>query len=138
MPRTVVIALGSSLGNRALNLRRALHELGAYVRIVRVSAVHETEPVDAPAGSPWFLNVVAAGYTDVAPHALLDRLQRIERSLGRVRGIRNAPRTIDLDLIFYSGEVIRTPRLIVPHPRYRQREFVMAPLREIGLLSGLR
>lgn len=134
MPRTVVIALGSNLGNRVVNLRRALDAIGAYARIVRVSSIHETDPVDAPPGSPQFLNLVAAGYTYVEPEELLDAMQRIELALGRVRrGVRNAPRMIDLDLIRYSGAVIRTARLTVPHPRYREREFVMAPLREIGL-----
>jgi 2-amino-4-hydroxy-6-hydroxymethyldihydropteridine diphosphokinase len=130
---SVVIALGSNLGDRAHNIRRALHELRDCIRIVRVSAVRETAPVDAPAGSPSFLNLVVAGHTSMPPLALLDCLNDIERRLGRRRGIRNAPRTIDLDLILYSARVMRSERLTLPHPRYLNREFVRGPLRELRL-----
>jgi 2-amino-4-hydroxy-6-hydroxymethyldihydropteridine diphosphokinase len=131
-PRTVVIALGSNLGDREYHLRSALHDLRAFVRIVRVSAFRETEPVDAP--PPNFLNAVAAGYTYVEAEELLTAMLAIERAHGRLRrAVRNAPRPLDLDLIRYSGHVIRTPRLAIPHPRYRAREFVMVPMRELGL-----
>jgi 2-amino-4-hydroxy-6-hydroxymethyldihydropteridine diphosphokinase len=131
-PETVVIALGSNLGDRAYFLRRAIHELRDIVRVVRVSSIHETEPVNAPPGSPPFLNMAVAGYTRVPPLALLDALLAIERRLGRVRGnVRNAPRTIDLDLIFYGARRMHTRALTLPHPRWREREFVLAPLREI-------
>ena len=132
-PASVLIALGSNLGDRALNLRRALDALGRVVSLVRLSPVHETEPVDAPPGSPPFLNMVAAGWTHLAPAALLAELQAIEARLGRRRSIRNAPRTIDLDLILYSAVAMRTERLTLPHPRFREREFVMQPLRELEL-----
>src|SRR5689334_8981252 len=106
---TVLIALGSNLGDRQYLLRRAIHELGRVVRIVRVSSVQETKPVDAPAGSPDFLNMVVAGYTRLAPEALLDAMQAIETRLGRRRpAVRNAPRTIDLDLITYDARRMRT------------------------------
>lgn len=130
VPRTVVIALGSNLGDRAYFLRRALFELRPYVRIVRISSIYETDPVNAP--PPRYLNMVIVGHTSLAPQALLGAMQDIESRLGRVRTFRNAPRTIDLDLIRYSGNVIRTRTLTVPHPRYREREFVMKPLREIA------
>jgi 2-amino-4-hydroxy-6-hydroxymethyldihydropteridine diphosphokinase len=132
-PMTVLIALGSNLGDRRYFLRRAIHELGRVVRIVRVSSVYETKPVDAPAGSPDFLNMAVAGYARLAPVALLDALQAIETRLGRRRpAVRNAPRTIDLDLIAYDARRMRTRRLTLPHPRAREREFVMKPLAEIG------
>jgi 2-amino-4-hydroxy-6-hydroxymethyldihydropteridine diphosphokinase len=130
---SVAIALGSNLGDRDRNLRRAIHELRACVRIVRVSRFIETAAVDAPAGSPPFKNAVVIGFTSLAPHALLDCLNAIERRLGRRRSIRNAPRTIDLDLILYSARVMRSERLTIPHPRYRGREFVTGPLRELRL-----
>jgi 2-amino-4-hydroxy-6-hydroxymethyldihydropteridine diphosphokinase len=130
---SVVVALGSNLGDRAHNLRRALHELRACVHIVRVSAIRETAPVDAPPGSPSFLNMVVAGYSSTTPLALLDCLNDIERRLGRRRGIRNAPRTIDLDLILHSARVMRSGRLTLPHPRYLGRDFVRGPLRELRL-----
>jgi len=128
---TVAIALGSNLGDRMHNLRAAVDALGDVVRIVRISRVRQTEPVDAPAGSPPFLNMAVSGYTSLSPEALLDALLSIERRLGRRRGIRNAPRTIDLDLIFHSANMRRTRQLTLPHPRYRDRLFVMEPLREV-------
>ena len=143
MTSSVLIALGSNLGDRALNLRRAVHALGSCLHVVRVSGTHETMPVDTPPGSPDFLNLVVAGYTDLPPGALLDCLQAIEQRLGRRRGVRNAPRTIDLDLILYGASMMRTARLTLPHPRYLGREFVTRPLRELKLpwrdpLTGTR
>jgi 2-amino-4-hydroxy-6-hydroxymethyldihydropteridine diphosphokinase len=128
-----VIALGSNLGDRRYQLLRAIHALRSVMHVVRVSGIHETEPVDAPAGSPAFLNAVVAGYTDAAPEALLDALLAIEARLGRRRrGIRNEPRVIDLDLILYSGKRLRTSRLTVPHPGAHQRVFVRVPMAEVG------
>jgi 2-amino-4-hydroxy-6-hydroxymethyldihydropteridine diphosphokinase len=133
-PRTVAIALGSNLGDRRYNLRRAVHALREAVHIVRVSSIRETAPVDAPAGSPSFLNMVVAGYTTLAPEALLDELLSIEKRLGRVRrGVRNEPRVIDLDLILYDAVRMRTTTLTLPHPRAHKRDFVMKPLRECGV-----
>ncbi len=131
MPSSVVIALGSNLGDRELFLRRAIDSLRQAVHIVRVSSFIETEPVDAP--PPKYLNAVVAGYTDLSPAALLDALHAIEARLGRRRGKRNAPRVIDLDLILHSAHLIRTRTLTLPHPRYLEREFVRGPLRELGL-----
>ena len=127
-----MLALGSNLGDREYHLRRALHELTAIVRIVRVSSIHETAPVDAPPGSPPFLNMVLLGFTAFAPSSLLSELLAIEKRLGRTRsGVRNAPRIIDIDLILHGSTRMRTSTLTLPHPRAREREFVMAPLREI-------
>ena len=131
MSETVAIALGSNLGNRLYNLRAAVDALKRFVSIVRISRIRETAPVDAPAGSPPFLNMAVSGYTSLTPEGLLEALQSIEKRLGRRRGIRNAPRTIDLDLIFHSANRRRTRTLTLPHPRYRDREFVMEPLRDV-------
>ncbi|HEX8251714.1 MAG TPA: 2-amino-4-hydroxy-6-hydroxymethyldihydropteridine diphosphokinase [Thermoanaerobaculia bacterium] len=128
---TVLIALGSNLGDRAYNLRRAIDELHRVIRIVRVSSFHETEPVDAPAGSPPFLNAVLIGHTTLAPLALLEQLHAIEARHGRVRRQRNEPRRIDLDLIAYGATRMRTASLTLPHPRAHEREFVLKPLQEI-------
>ena len=133
MPWSVAVALGSNLGDRALFLRRAIHELRGVVDVVRVSTFIETEPVGAPPGSPRFLNAVVAGATRLGPKELLDALLAIELRLGRRRTTRNAPRVIDLDLIVHSAHRLRTPALTLPHPRFRRREFVMAPLRELRL-----
>jgi 2-amino-4-hydroxy-6-hydroxymethyldihydropteridine diphosphokinase len=125
-----VIALGSNLGDRAWNLRRAIAALP--VRVVRVSAFFETEPVDAP--PPMFLNAVVIGHTRLGPHALLHALLALEKRLGRTRrGIRNEPRVIDLDLIAYGPTRIRTPELTLPHPRARQRAFVMQPFSAVSV-----
>src|ERR1700686_2868243 len=95
MPYSVLIALGSNLGDRGLYLRRAIHALAPDVRVVRVSKVHETAAVDTPPGSPPFLNMVVAAHPAPPPPALLDRLLAIEQRLGRRRTlVRNAPRTI--------------------------------------------
>jgi 2-amino-4-hydroxy-6-hydroxymethyldihydropteridine diphosphokinase len=141
VPSSVLIALGSNLGDRAFFLRRAIDHLRRVVHIVRVSRFIETDPVDAP--PPKYLNAVVAGYTDLSPQALLDALHAIETRLGRRRSVRNAPRVIDLDLILHSAHVIRTPALTLPHPRYLGRSFVREPLRELGLrwtdpASGVR
>ena len=129
MPYTVVIALGSNLGDRRRNLLLAVDALRRVISVVRVSSIIETEPVDAP--PPKFLNMVMLGHTDLSPEKLLDALQEIESRLGRRRMTRNAPRTIDLDLILHSAHRRRTSRLTLPHPRYRERDFVMRPLREV-------
>lgn len=103
------------------------------MHVVRVSGIYETDAVDAPAGSPAFLNAVVSGYTSTAPDALLDALLALEQRLGRRRrGIRNEPRVIDVDLILYSGNRLRTPHLTVPHPRAHQRAFVRVPMAEVG------
>jgi 2-amino-4-hydroxy-6-hydroxymethyldihydropteridine diphosphokinase len=129
MADTVVIALGSNLGDRRTNLRRALHEIADIVTILRVSTVHETEPVDAPAGSQPFFNMALAGITTLEPLMLMRALLAIEAKLGRVRTERNAPRTIDLDLILYGRVTMQTDELTLPHPRYQERDFVMKPMR---------
>jgi len=126
----VLISLGSNLGDRRYHLMRAIHALGEVVRVVRVSTIRETAPVDAP--PPSFLNALVVGYTALSPSEVLESLLAIEQRLGRVRrGVRNEPRVIDLDLIFHSAHRARTKTLTLPHPRYRQREFVTAPMREL-------
>jgi 2-amino-4-hydroxy-6-hydroxymethyldihydropteridine diphosphokinase len=108
--------------------------MSRVVRVVRISSIVETAAVDAPAGSPLFLNMVIAGYTKLAPEELLRELLAIEARLGRRRrGVRNEPRVIDLDLIVFGGERRRTRGLTLPHPRAANRQFVTGPLRELGL-----
>ncbi|HSY52110.1 MAG TPA: 2-amino-4-hydroxy-6-hydroxymethyldihydropteridine diphosphokinase [Thermoanaerobaculia bacterium] len=131
MPASVLIALGSNLGDRALFLRRAISELGHVIHVVRVSTFIETEPVDAP--PPKYLNAVVAGYTELEPLPLLEALHAIETRLGRRRSTRNAPRVIDIDLILHSANVMRTRTFTLPHPRYLGREFVRGPMRELKL-----
>lgn len=131
MSSSVLIALGSNLGDRALSLRRAIDELRHVIHVVRVSTFIETDPVDAP--PPKYLNAVVAGYTDLQPRPLLEALNAIEDRLGRRRTTRNAPRVIDLDLILHGAHLLRSRTLTLPHPRYLGREFVRGPLRELRL-----
>lgn len=133
MPYSVLVALGSNLGDREVSLRKAIGELRNVISVVRISPFLDTAPVDAPPGSPRFLNAVVAGYTDRDPQSLLDSMLAIESRLGRRRTTRNAPRVIDLDLILHSAHLLRTSALTLPHPRYLGREFVREPLRAFGL-----
>lgn len=100
--------------------------------MVRISSLWESEPVDAPPGSPPFLNAVVVGYTSLEPEALLLALLALETRLGRARPRqRNAPRRIDLDLIFHGARRMRTSELTLPHPRAHERSFVVVPMREV-------
>jgi 2-amino-4-hydroxy-6-hydroxymethyldihydropteridine diphosphokinase len=129
-PQSVVIALGSNLGDREYNLRRAIAALP--IRVVRVSPFLETEPVNAP--PPMFLNAVVVGHTHLGPHTLLHALLALEKRLGRTRrGIRNEPRVIDLDLIAHGATRMRTPELTLPHPRAHERAFVLEPFSAVSV-----
>ena len=128
----VAVALGSNLGDREGHLRAALAALAPFVNHLRVSTFHDTAPVGV-GPQPTFLNGAAVGETSLAAKALLDRLLAIEQDLGRERPFPGAPRTVDLDLILYDDAVIdEGPALIVPHPRFRERRFVLEPLSEIA------
>lgn len=127
----VYIALGSNLGDRQAMLADAYRELEAIVRGMRRSSIYETEPV-GHTDQPRFLNAVAMGTTDLPPLRLLRSLQRIETLLGRERPYPNAPRTIDLDLLFYDTIVMDTPDLTLPHPWLHERFFVLVPLVELA------
>ena len=129
---TVVIALGSNLGDRQAHLACAVEQLSSFLQNVRVSSFIDTEPVDVPDEQPHYLNAVVVGETSLPPEALLERLLAIERLRGRERPSERAARTLDLDLILYDEQVIEQPGLIVPHPRFRERAFVLEPLAEIA------
>lgn len=128
----VAIALGSNLGDREQHLRDALTALAPIVHNLRVSTFHDTAPVGVPGPQPMFLNAAAVGETTLSANALLEQLLAIEASLGRVRPYPNAPRTVDLDLILYDAAIEESARLTLPHPRFRERRFVLEPLAEIA------
>ena len=128
----VAIALGANLGDREGQLRQAIAALRALLAHVDVSSFHDTAPVGVPLPHPNYLNAAVTGITRLAPRALLARLLDIERGLGRVRPHANAPRAIDLDLILYGETRLDEPALTIPHPRFRDRAFVLAPLAEIA------
>ncbi len=125
------IALGSNLGDRRAHLDYALSQLSDAGRVVAVSSYHETDPVGFP-DQGKFLNAAARLETSLTPSALLDFLLEIEAATGRKRSVKNGPRTLDLDLLFYDNRVIDEPGLSVPHPRLHQRLFVLIPLAEIA------
>jgi 2-amino-4-hydroxy-6-hydroxymethyldihydropteridine diphosphokinase len=128
----VAVALGSNLGDREGHLRSAIAALESSIRHLRVSTFHDTAPVGV-GPQPTFLNAAAVGETSLAAKTLLDTLLAIEKDLGRERPFPGAPRTLDLDLILYNDAVIdEGPTLIVPHPRFRERRFVLEPLSEIA------
>ena len=130
-PSTVWIGLGANLGERADTLRLAIGAIDAIseTRVQRVSSLYSSTPVDA--GGPDYLNAVAELSTTLAPQALLQALQAIELAAGRQRPYRNAPRTLDLDIVDWADATIDTATLTVPHPRLWQRAFVLRPLAEL-------
>jgi 2-amino-4-hydroxy-6-hydroxymethyldihydropteridine diphosphokinase len=133
----VGIALGSNLGDRLANLRHAFQAVLRRVhegnrKTILVSSIYETTPVDGEPGTGPYLNAVIEIESALQPDVLLDRLREIEGEMGRPPARpRNAPRTIDLDILYADDLVVRSPKVTVPHPRLAQRGFVLAPLAEI-------
>ena len=126
------VALGSNLGHRRAHLDFAAAQLQPLLHGLRVSRYHETIPVGAAEPQPLFLNAAAVGDTALTARELLDAVLAIEQARGRERPYANAPRSLDLDLILFGDRVIDEPGLIVPHPRFRERRFVLDPLAEIA------
>ena len=126
------IALGSNLGDRQAMLAGAAAALGAILTDLKLSSAHETAYVGSGGAQPSYLNAAAVGETSLSARALLDALLETERQFGRERPYPDAPRTLDLDLILYGMEIHDAPGLVVPHPRFRQRRFVLEPLAEIA------
>ena len=130
--KRVYLSLGSNIGDREGNLRKAVERLAAQeIRVLHASRIYETEPVDYK-DQAWFLNQVVEAETALFPMQLLTRIGRVERELGRRRTVRNGPRTIDIDILFYGAATVETARLEIPHPRIAQRRFVLAPLAELA------
>jgi 2-amino-4-hydroxy-6-hydroxymethyldihydropteridine diphosphokinase len=127
----VAIALGSNLGDRDLLLSRGLKALSSIVENLRVSTFHDTEPLGV-GPQPRFLNAAATGVTALSAPRLLEQMLDIERQCGRERLREGAPRTLDLDLVLYGDLIATVPGMIVPHPRFRERRFVLSPLAEIA------
>jgi 2-amino-4-hydroxy-6-hydroxymethyldihydropteridine diphosphokinase len=127
----VAIALGSNLGDRRRTLDAAVAALAAHVRDLRVSTFHETDPVGV-GDQPRFLNGAVTGRTDLSARDLLTTLLDIEQQFGRERPYPGAARTLDLDLILYGDVIADEPGLVIPHPRFRERAFVLEPLAEIA------
>ena len=128
---TVYLALGSNLGDRMGNLVSAVERLSQKMTIKKVSSVYETEPVYYEE-QPLYFNAVLSAVTELEPSDLLRFVKGIESDLGRQHSFRNAPRLIDIDILFYGDLVVQTEELTIPHPGIVERAFVLAPLAEIA------
>jgi len=128
----VAIALGSNVGDRRAHLDHAVSALRGLLTNVRVSRYYDTVPIGVSGPQAMFLNAVAVGDTALTPRAILDALLAIELERGRERPYVNAPRTLDLDLILLGDVVLEEPGLVVPHPRFRERRFVLEPLAAVA------
>lgn len=132
--KSAYLGLGSNLGNRMAFLRSgrdALADNSAIV-LIRAAGVYETRAVGGPTENPFFLNTALHIETSLNPQQLLSTCLAIEDEFGRSRPARWAPRTLDIDILFYAGQVICEENLSIPHPRLQERSFVLAPLREIA------
>ncbi|MEX2530217.1 MAG: 2-amino-4-hydroxy-6-hydroxymethyldihydropteridine diphosphokinase [Gemmatimonadota bacterium] len=128
---TVILALGSNLGDRRAHMERGLDFLSREVRIVAVSRLVESAPY-GPVRQPDFLNLVARGETSLAPLELLDVTERAEAHCGRERTIPMGPRTLDVDIVFHGAARMAHPRLTLPHPRWQDRPFVSDLAADVG------
>lgn len=138
MPVRAIVSLGSNLEPRADYLERAIARLKQLplTLLVAKSSVAETEPIDVPEkfAALKFLNQVAVFETELEVRDFSRRMHDIEDELGRVRTVKNGPRTIDIDLVDFGGMTVSEPELTLPHPRAKNRDFVMRPLAELGIL----
>ena len=129
-PVEVYLSLGSNLGDREDNLQKAIKLISERMHVGKVSSVYETEPV-GDASQPRYLNQVCQFFTTLPPAALLALLKGFESQLGR-NTPSGAPRIIDIDILFYGDQVVKTPELAIPHPRLTERAFVLIPLSEVA------
>jgi 2-amino-4-hydroxy-6-hydroxymethyldihydropteridine diphosphokinase len=136
MKHRAYVGLGCNLGDRERNLREAIESISRLpdTHVIATSSIYASAPVGVTTSQPDYYNAVAGLETDLSPRELLEALQRVETAAGRVRepGIRNAPRTLDLDILLYDERMIDEHGLHVPHPRMHERAFVLLPLDEIA------
>lgn len=130
-PQSTLVALGANLGPREESLKQALAALQSVMAVSAVSPVYETAPMYLVDQAP-FLNLVARGHTDLSPEALLLAVKKIESRMGRVKSVRNGPRLIDIDIILLGEIVWQSDSLTIPHPRMRERAFVLQPAADIA------
>jgi 2-amino-4-hydroxy-6-hydroxymethyldihydropteridine diphosphokinase len=130
MPR-VFLGLGSNIGNKEDYINRALTFISELYTVKKISHLYLTEPV-GNIKQDWFLNCVVEIQTDVDPKKLLSTVKSIERKLGRTKTVKNKPRTIDIDILFYGENVLKTKNLVIPHPSIQDRLFVLQPMMDIN------
>ncbi len=128
---TVYLGLGTNIGNRAANLQAAVTGLAENLNVTAVSPIYETAPWGIT-DQPDFLNMCLIAETDLPPNELLALLKNLEKEIGRVPGERWGPRLIDIDLLFYAHQIIKTEKLTIPHPELPERAFVLRPLADIA------
>jgi 2-amino-4-hydroxy-6-hydroxymethyldihydropteridine diphosphokinase len=130
-PVLACVALGANLGDAIATVQQALRDVASLpdTQLVKVSSLYRSAPYEAQ--GPDFINAVALVHTQLSPLALLHALQALELQSGRERPFKNAPRTLDLDIIFYGDTELTTPELTLPHPRWHERAFVLQPLAEV-------
>ncbi len=126
----VFLGLGSNIGDKEKNIHDALSHLSDFCTIKKISHFYLTEPV-GDVKQDWFLNCCAKIETKLAPEDLLIHLKAIEQKLGRTKTVKNGPRCIDIDILFYGDEVVKTKDLLIPHPRIQGRLFVLRPLLDL-------
>lgn len=127
----VFLSLGSNLENRQENIKTAIKKLKKLGAITAISSIYETEPVGYK-NQNNFLNLALKLETGLLPAELLKETQKIENEMGRIRKIKDGPRNIDIDIIFYNNKIINTEKLTIPHPKMHQRKFVLLPMKEIA------
>lgn len=128
---TAYLCLGSNLGDREKNLAQALTLLSEKAKLEKLSSIYETEP-EGYKEQPLFLNMVCRITTNLTPWELLSLAKATESKMGRMPSFPNAPRSIDIDILFYDNKIIKTQNLTIPHPRLAERAFVLIPLAEIA------
>lgn len=128
---TVFIGLGSNLGNREANLEQAMRLFPPEFRIKKVSPIYETDMLYR-LGKPRYFNMCCRVETDLSPELAFEKCQAIEKAMGRKKAAKYEPRVIDVDVLLYDDVVLRTPRLMIPHPKMHERAFVLVPLARIG------
>lgn len=129
----VYFSLGSNLGDREKNIASAIEEISTHIgRVSKISSMFESEPI-GDKSHPWYLNCCISAFSGLTPNRIMQKCLEIEMKLGRVRGdVKWAPRTIDIDIIFYADKVVSTPILTVPHLEAHKRLFVLMPMAEIA------
>ena len=131
MSNLVYLSLGANVGDRASHIREAITRLGSVGRVLAVSSMYETEPVEFT-DQEWFLNLAVALESTQAPMPLMASLLSIEREMGRQRTREKGPRVIDIDILLFGDMIVDSPGLTIPHPAMQHRRFVLEPLVEIA------